>query len=209
MTVNDYFDKIYYLNLAKDTDRNQHILDQFAKHGITNFERIEGVVYDEIPDGYLWRNFNINKLKKEYILGSLGCRVTHIKAVQKAKDDGHKKILIFEDDIKILLNLDNILVSNIPQMAKGWDMMYFGGKIEPNFRNQVVGAYAYGLKSNLFDNIIYMGSESGMEIDNFYAKVLQHMSYNYNESGKYNTILMQPFGSVKVDFDFKSNIQND
>lgn len=209
MTVNDYFDKIYYLNLAKDKDRNQHILDQFAKYDITNFERIEGIVYDDVPEGHLWRNFNIDRLTKGYVLGALGCRATHIKAVQKAKEDGHKKILMFEDDIKILSNLNNILVNNIQQLANGWDIMYFGGKIEPNFRNQIVGAYAYGLKSNLFDNIIYMGAESGMEIDNFYAKVLQHMSYNYNESGKYNTILMQPFGSIKVNFDFKSNIQHD
>lgn len=207
MTLNDYFDKIYYLNLAKDTDRNQNVLDQFARQGITNFERVEGVVYTEIPEGHLWRNFNIDRLKKEYILGALGCRASHVKIVQKAKDAGYKKILIFEDDIKILLNLDNVLKSNIPELAKGWDMLYFGGKVEPHYRNQVTTTHAYGLKSNLFDNIIYMGSESGMEIDNFYAKVIHHMSYNYNRSGKYDVKLMHPFNSVIVDNSFKSNIQ--
>jgi hypothetical protein len=71
----------------------------------------------------------------------------------------------------------------------------------------VTGTYAYGLKSNLFDNIIYMGAESGMEIDNFYAKVIHHMSYNYNDSGKYDIKLMHPFNSVTVNHKFKSNIE--
>ena len=49
---------------------------------------------------------------------------------------------------------------------------------------------------------------SGMEGDNFYAKVIQHMSYNYNQSGKYNIRKIEPFDSVRQKQNiFKSNIQ--
>lgn len=209
MTVNEYFDKIYYLNLAKDTDRNESILQEFAKYNITNFERIEGTIIDTIPDRSLWRNFNADLLSDKYILGGLGCRATHLKAIKKAKEDGHKKILILEDDIKIMANPNTILKQNKVQLEKkGWDLLYFAGRIEPFYRSQVVGAYAYGVKSTLFDDIIYMAEASGMEIDNFYAKIIQHMSYNPNETGRYHTILLQPFGTVMV-YDFPSNIQND
>ena len=208
MTLNDYFDKIYYLNLAKDTDRNQSILEELAKYDITNFERVEGIVVDTIPDQSLWRNFNIDAINTKYILGSIGCRLTHIKAIKKAKEDGHKKVLILEDDIKFMANPNTILKQNRVQLEKkGWDLAYFGGSIEPLYRSQVVGAYAYAVKDTLFDNIIYMAEASGMEIDNFYAKVVQHMSYNYNVPGKYNVALLQPFNSVVV-HDFKSNIRN-
>ena len=209
MTVNDYFDKIYYLNLAKDTDRNESILEEFAKYDITNFERIEGTIIDTIPDKSLWRNFNVDLLTDKYILGGLGCRATHLKAIKKAKEDGHKKILILEDDVKIMANPSTILKQNKVQLEKkGWDLLYFGGNIEPLYRSQVVGAYAYGVKDTLFDDIINMAEASGMEMDNFYAKIIQHMSYNHNISGRYNTILLQPFSTVMV-YDFKSNIQND
>jgi hypothetical protein len=52
-----------------------------------------------------------------------------------------------------------------------------------------------------------MGRTSGMEIDNFYAKIIQHMSYNHNSSGRYNIKLVEPFNTVKVNFDFESNIR--
>lgn len=209
MTVNEYFDKIYYLNLAKDTDRNESILQELAKYDITNFERIEGVTLDSIPDKSLWRNFNVELLTDKYILGGLGCRATHLKAIKKAKEDGHKKILILEDDIKLMANPNTILRQNEALLKKkGWDLAYFAGKIEPFYRSQVVGAYAYAVKNTLFDDILNMAEASGMEIDNFYAKIIQHMSYNLNENGKYNVALLQPFGTIMV-YDFKSNIQND
>src|ERR1043165_3424989 len=87
-------------------------------------------------------------------------------------------------------------------------MLYFGGLVEPVFRNQVVCAHAYALNSKLFDDIIAMAEPSGMEIDNFYAKIIQHMSYNYNPTGKYNIQLMSPFNTIVQDKSVGSNIQN-
>ena len=87
-------------------------------------------------------------------------------------------------------------------------MLYFGGLVEPFFRNQIVGGYAYAVKNTLFDDIINMANASGMEIDNFYAKIIQHMSYNYNQSGKYNIRVILPFNLVGHKF-FNSNIQGD
>jgi hypothetical protein len=46
-----------------------------------------------------------------------------------------------------------------------------------------------------------------MEVDNFYAKILYHMSYNYNETGKYKIKKIEPFNTIKVDFNFESNIR--
>ena len=55
--IDTYFDKVFYLNLDKDVDRNENMLQQFKKHDINNFERVSGVVFNEIPDKHLWRNF--------------------------------------------------------------------------------------------------------------------------------------------------------
>jgi hypothetical protein len=75
------------------------------------------------------------------------------------------------------------------------DMFYFGGTIEPHYRGQVVCAHACGIKHTLFDDIINMSVASGMEMDNFYAKIIQHMSYNYNPRGQYNVVMLQPFNT--------------
>ena len=47
--INTYVDKIFYINMDKDIERNKDILNQFKKFNITNYERIPGVVvsYEE------------------------------------------------------------------------------------------------------------------------------------------------------------------
>lgn len=204
MDLNQYFDKIFYINLSKDTDRNTHILRQLEKFNITNFERFDAISYSELPKQSEWRNFN--KKDTRYILNSCGCRDSHLEIVKIARNRGYRQILILEDDIVFHQDPHNLLGYN-EGILNDWDMLYFGGQIEHFFRNQVVGGYAYAVKSTIFDDIINMCIPSGMEVDNFYAKILHHMSYNGNQSGKYNIRLIQPFNSIAVDFSFGSNIR--
>ena len=204
MLLDQYFDKIFYINLAKDVDRNKHILRQFEKFNITNFERFDAISYSQIPDQHLWRNFN--KKDTKYILNSLGCRDSHLGIVKLAQSRGYKRILILEDDIVFNHNPHQLLELN-EAILNDWDMLYFGGQVEHFFRNQIVGGYAYAINHTLYPDILNMGVASGMEIDNFYAKILHHMSYNNNQSGKYNIRMVQPFNTITVDFSFPSNIR--
>jgi len=204
MDINKYFDKIFYINLAKDTDRNNNLLAQFNKFGITNFERFEAISFKEIPEPKYWRNFN--KIDDKYILNSLGCRASHLEIVKISKEKGYGKIMILEDDVEILENPNELLRVN-ESILNDWDLLYFGGLIEHFFRNQIVCAHAYAIKHKMFDDIINMAIPSGMEIDNFYAKVLQHISLNSNQSGKYNIRITMPFNTIVQNKQFQSNIQ--
>jgi D-glycero-alpha-D-manno-heptose-7-phosphate kinase len=58
----------------------------------------------------------------------------------------------------------------------------------------------------IIDDIINMAIPSGMEMDNFYAKIIQHMSYNHNHNGKYNIFGLTPFNTIVQNKDFESNI---
>jgi GR25 family glycosyltransferase involved in LPS biosynthesis len=203
ININEYFDKIFYLNLDKDTSRNESILNQFKELNITNFERVPGVEIIDIPLREHYRNFIKDNFK--YIKGQLGCREAHLKAIQIAKSRGYSKILILEDDITFLENPGALLDIN-QWLHNDWDMLYFGGLVEPFFRNQIVCAHAYGVNSTVFDDILQMGVASGMEIDNFYAKVIQHMSYNQNQSGKYRIRIIQPFNQIVQNKNYESNI---
>lgn len=199
--INTYFDKIFYINLARDQNRNEYMLKQFEELGITNFERVEGVIYDTIPEKKLWRNFI--KTDTRYILSSLGCRDSHLKAIKISKERNYKQVLILEDDIYFTTTPEELF--RIGSWNSNWNMLYFGGLVETQYRNQIVGAYAYGVKDLVFDDIINMGISSGMEIDNFYAKIIQHMSYN--PTGVYNIDIVRPFNTVQVNYNFKSNIR--
>lgn len=212
--IDNYFDKVFYLNLDKDIDRNENILSQFKKYDINNFERISGVVFDEIPDKYLWRNFIderdaafhvLGLDKTKHILGQLGCRASHLSAIRVAKERGYKRIIIFEDDILILGNPNNIIKRNF-ELINGSDMSYFGGNLETYYHQHITLGHAYAiLNTALLDDILYMAEASGMEIDNFYAKVIHHMSYNYNTPAKYRISMLDPFNTIISDSSFKSN----
>jgi GR25 family glycosyltransferase involved in LPS biosynthesis len=203
ITINTYFDKIFYINLARDINRNNNILNQFEKFNITNFERIDATSCTEIPNKNLWRNFN--KTDDKYILGNLGNRASTLEVIKLSKQRNYNKILILEDDIEILEDPSFMLQVN-ENILNDWDILYFGGDIEHLCRNQIVCTHAYALKNTLFDDILNILPASGMETDNFYAKVIQHMSYNNNQSGMYNTRIILPFNTIVQNSNFNSNM---
>ena len=202
--INTLFDKIFYINLKKDVERNDYMINQFKEFGITNYERFEAIECTEVPDKGLWRNFN--KQDEKYVKGSVGCRESHVGILKLAKERDYKFVMILEDDVKILTNLNGILKENNFQIGMS-DMIYFGGLLERHFRGQVVGAYAYAVRNTLFEDVIHMAIPSGMEIDNFYAKIIQHMSYNNNTTGRYNAFMLRPANTIIVNQKFNSNIR--
>jgi GR25 family glycosyltransferase involved in LPS biosynthesis len=192
--VDTYFDKIFYISLEEDEQRRIALLEQFKRHDINNVEWVKGIRFDRIPENIsLYRNFIKNKEK--YIIGQLGCRQSHINAVKLAYERGYQRVLIFEDDISILKNPSEILHKNLKKITN-WNMLYYGGLVEPEFRNQVVTTHAYAIDRIVMPDIINMAESSGMEIDNFYAKIIQHMSFNYNSTGKYNIHILLPFNTI-------------
>jgi GR25 family glycosyltransferase involved in LPS biosynthesis len=204
--VNKYFDKIFYINLDEDQERLDALLYQLNRFNITNVERISGVKYSEIlEDSSSWRNFI--KDDEKYVIGQLGCRESHLRAIRLAKDRGYSRVLILEDDVLFLNNPSELLTIN-EWLHNDWDMLYFGGLVEPFFRNQIVCAHAYGVNHTVFDDIINMAIPSGMEIDNFYAKIIQHMSYNHTAIGKYRIRTIQPFNQIVQNKTHESNIQS-
>jgi len=205
--VNTIFQMVYYINMDKDTDRNDHMLAFLKQHNIFNYRRVQGqsVDYKQV-DPILYRNFN--EREEKYVNGQLGCRQGHLMAIQDAKDNNYNRILILEDDIEsIALHWSDLIEINIANFEL-FDMMYFGGLVEQHYRNQITLGHAYGLDQIIYDDILAMAGPSGMEIDNFYAKIIQHMSRNDRPGGQYVVKKIEPFNTIVQRQDkFGSNIQ--
>lgn len=206
MNIDTFFDKVFYINMDKDVDRNDAMIAQFNKFGITNYERVAATQINEVPEKYLWRNFNVNRLNEKYILGSIGCRNSHWRIMGICLERGYQKVLILEDDISFTENPNKVLYDNLDKL-NNWDMLYFGGMEEHHFGGQIVCAHAYAVNRKLIEEIYFMLPTSGMEVDNFYAKVLYHMSYNYSPTGKYLIKKLNPFNTIVQDGSYKSNIR--
>tara|TARA_R110001583_G_scaffold30023_3_gene104218 strand:- start:42 stop:659 length:618 start_codon:yes stop_codon:yes gene_type:complete len=114
MGLNDYFDKIYCINLDKRTDRWKESTDEFKKWDISGVTRYSAV------DGSLL-NINTNLLA-----GEIGILKTHIDILNEAIDNEYGSILLIEDDIMFtdeILSLDK----HMSLLPSKWDMIYFGG----------------------------------------------------------------------------------
>jgi GR25 family glycosyltransferase involved in LPS biosynthesis len=128
-------------------------------------------------DWFINNNPDINHLK-----GIIGCKMSHVKIIEIAKKRNYKNILIIEDDINFIEKWEYHLINSIKSIEK-YDLLYFTNThiipytqinnylVKPNNGLQASG---YIVNNSLFDYILDNALISGMEIDNFYVKYIQH-----------------------------------
>ena len=95
----DNIDKIYYINLDHRTDRKE----QFENQITTHFK-------DSILESRIER---FPAIKHEQ--GLLGCSMSHLEVIKKARQTDAKYILVFEDDFEFIVSRETFL-SNLKQL---------------------------------------------------------------------------------------------
>ena len=85
----EFVDKIYYINLDDRKDRLENIVKQVGKvdPGVKKSERVSAV-----------KRTN----------GMKGCAESHVKTLQKALQDGHETVLVFEDDFEFEMEPEKV-----------------------------------------------------------------------------------------------------
>ena len=187
MKINDYFDKIYVLNLHKRKDRLSDIDRRLKRLGIEyeRFGATDGSVMKPI-----WEKFyNDNK----YFTTSnyLACSVSHLSIYKDAVENNYDRILIIEDDVLINKNIHSLFDStNIPEWE---DIFYLGfiplsddqsmwtyGIVNEFYTERIFkpknlwGLYAYGLTNKLMKELLEIYNQSfPMEIDRYLVNYIQ------------------------------------
>ena len=94
-------DKIYYINLDHRIDRRTEIEHEFASHFRSTIlehriERFPAIKHNQ---------------------GLLGCSISHLEVIKRAKANGAKYIIVFEDDFEFLVSKE-IFAENINALFK-------------------------------------------------------------------------------------------
>lgn len=196
-------DNIYIINLKERTDRWQHCLQQLKKYNITNFTRFDAIKPDLNKINPIQYSKNNLKINKKYIIGALGCKLSHLNIIIDAKQNNYKQILILEDDFLLTNNfLDKFsTISNKIQSHNiHIDMLYLGFSIvrKNPYENTTIDnlkkltnghtTHAYLLNQSFYDTIINEISNCYCEIDVCYAKLQK--KYN-NIFGIYPCLITQ------------------
>ena len=171
--LNEYFDKIYCINLDRRFDRWKRFVKQSNKFHLTGVERISAI------DG---NNLNPLDYNSPLSKGELGLLLTVTNIFENAKKENLEKILILEDDCLFenrILNIQKYF-ENLPD---DWDMIYFGGNhnLHGNYPQPIpvndyvkkvlytYSSHMIGFHSKIFDKIISLSKTNQFPIDIVYS----------------------------------------
>lgn len=175
MVFNDFFDKILYINLDHRKDRKQQILNEFNKMDI-NENKIHRI--DAIHEKYN---------------GHIGCAKSHIKALNYAKENNYKNVVIFEDDFIFTQNkidVNNKINKFLKENSNKWDVVqltshyvtFRDGTVLPN-KNHIKNNKKNNNINNQNDNINDISlinkattSSSYMINNKFYDKLINNLN---------------------------------
>lgn len=169
MILEEYFDRIYCINLDSRPDRWESSLLEFNKIGINKVHRFSAISNTD---------------------GAIGCRDSHLSIITEAKELGLEKILIFEDDFKFIEFDIEILNHSIQTLSKiNWELFYLGLSIDPNTKLELVNdnllktffahtTHSYGVHSRSYDLILENLPKNNI-VDVFYRKHITTRGNSY------------------------------
>lgn len=160
-----YFSKHFYINLEKRKDRNAETITELKKLGIKKPNRFNAI---------------------EHEIGLVGCALSHIACLEKAKELNWDYVIIFEDDIKIENKKKCIEKFNKYIKEDFWDVLYLGcwnvkplSDIKDDIAkvNKAWTTHAYIIKSHYYDTLI-QNLKEGIELKN---KDPNNQNYNIDD----------------------------
>lgn len=115
--------KIFVLHYAKLTERKRHIIEQFKKHGITDYEFIEKFDKDLITDD------ECPEFSRDYInnrRAELSLHLKHIYIYRLMVREYYDEVLVFEDDVILSNGFIETLTRYMTQLPNDYDMLFIG-----------------------------------------------------------------------------------
>ena len=134
--------KIYLINLKRDVDRLDRVLQQFKKFNITNFEIVEAVDGKRLTQEQLDSDYDhksAEKLVRKLSLPEIGCALSHIDVYQRIIKE-NKRCLIMEDDVVISKKFQSFVDIEIEDPC---DVLFFGATTDNYEHKNLPKTYKY------------------------------------------------------------------
>lgn len=140
---------VYLINIDNRKDRLKSSTKLLNSLDIP-YTRFSAIVPDinEIKNNIIWnksyQGINPKKCKKwkNYLKGSLGCKMSHYNVIKLAKEAKLPYVIVFEDDIVALHDKNHINtvfedIYNFISENNTWDIIYLGGKVIGKTYNKI------------------------------------------------------------------------
>lgn len=120
-SLNNYFEKVYVINMDSDKDRLESVTKELNKIN-TTFTKVPGIIADKSlrkQDGTFFGKYFAPS-------SAIGISEAHRKIWKLIIEKKYKNALIFEDDVKFTDNISDIIPKAIDELPKDWDILYLG-----------------------------------------------------------------------------------
>jgi len=178
-SLNDFFEKIYCINLDTRIDKWNECEIEFKKLNI-EVERFSAI--------------NGNPLFKEGMnlnAGNYGLVLTNQEIMIEVALKNYKNVLILEDDVMFINNFYSYFFDKIKSLPEDWDLLYLGGnnhfhqgkfKLITGDPNMVVHKYNYRQLNHELCKTTWTQTTHAISINNkAYGAVLDYIRKNYNK----------------------------
>jgi GR25 family glycosyltransferase involved in LPS biosynthesis len=195
MRIDQYFDKVYMLNLHKRPERLALAKKRMA------FCEIEHEVFGATDGSVMRKVWESFYEKNQYFTNPsyLGCAISHLAIYRDALERGYKRILIVEDDNRIRMNANSHFSDAISRVPEDWNnLLYLGfipltddcsqwnygvfGFLNNNVAqaNNFWGLFGYGIHEDLMkETLETYDTEFPMELDRFFVTRIQPRGTSY------------------------------
>lgn len=163
--LQNHFEKIFCINLARRPDRRLQAIAEFDKFNIMPVEFVEAVDGLTLPE----TNF-VSRNGSKVSPAELGCTLSHLKIVKMAKEQKLKNYLVLEDDVEFPPDFNLIFNKLFQTVPLDYHMIYIGGNHEGGYQmvNQHVAkvfrtftTHAIGIHHTAYDALIkVLGKEN-------------------------------------------------
>lgn len=164
--LNNFFDKIYVITLARAADRHAQLQQELAglqyslfygadKKELDNTALVQKGIYDPVTA----KQRHI--MHKDLTGGEIGCAISHTMVYRDILKNGYQKVLILEDDVVVDKKALPLFDSITAELPANWQLLYLGfAKNEKAPANAFLKKafyhllYALGIKRTLNHSVI-------------------------------------------------------
>jgi len=173
--------KMFCINLNRRLDKQEYVQSEFNRIGLSGVQRLSAI--NTKP-------------------GWIGCAQSHARAMESGIDENI--VIVFEDDVKFLIDDTETLFSIIDDLPYDWDMLSFGCSPQSplkrysdslvllNRPSLCMHSYAIRNNNGLMDYVLDNRDNLG--------KIDKWFSDNVYINEKYNTFLTFPLYCTQVQF---------
>lgn len=152
VNISSICEKVFYINMNTSILRNKQSLENLSKLNLP-VERVEAITpetykkyallndikhdIDTIPSinssqPHIW---NVHTKRSPRWKGDICCGMSHFKAIKTAIQQGHKRVMICEDDFVYLSEEAILFQKNIEKIPQDFDVIHITSLVHSNYNN--------------------------------------------------------------------------